>query len=186
MVFVRPGGRHISMVKVHVGVRHSPVVERNCVVESNANRQRLNTGWEATGDEVPVRRMTNSIRRDVAASLRAHGEALKQPYTLKCLTKRCRGTYCGWRRNGMKVWRSNRGYPSVGRGVMEVRVLIVSCFGRGNRVMEPILWHRRETRRQTEKTNRLLPLVDSLGRKMREPKPHRGKGGRKVDAGGLS
>ena len=67
---------------------------------------------------------------------------------------------------------------------MEVRALIVPCSGMESRAMEPILWHRRETRRQTEKTNRLLPFFGPTGRKVRKPKSHRGKGGRKVDAGG--
>ena len=135
-MIVRPGGRHISTVKVRVGVRHSPVVERNCVAEGDVIWQKPNAGWEATGDEVPVRRITNSIRRYVAVSLRARGETQNHPDTLRCLSKRWRGTYCGWRWNGTKVWRSNRGDPSVKRGVMEVRALIVPCFGRGSRAMD--------------------------------------------------
>jgi hypothetical protein len=42
------------------------------------NRRKLRhreVGWEATGGEPSVRRMTNAIRPGVAASLRFNGEA---------------------------------------------------------------------------------------------------------------
>ena len=42
--------------------------------------------------------------------------------------------------------------------------------------MESILWHRRETRRQTENTNRLLQGREAHGGKVRGANPCRGKG----------
>ena len=54
------------MVKVHVGESQSPVVRK---------LRRREAGWRATGDELAVRRMTNSIRREVAASLLGEDEA---------------------------------------------------------------------------------------------------------------
>ena len=66
---VRPRWRLISTVGVRVGVSHSSVAEGNCI--------RREAGWGATGGEVSVRRMTNSIRRDVTASPPAKGRSLK-------------------------------------------------------------------------------------------------------------
>jgi len=50
--------------------------------------RRCEAGWEAAPDEMSVRRMTNSIRRDVLASLHWSGEARKSPHTLKWRIKR--------------------------------------------------------------------------------------------------
>ena len=59
------------------------------------------------------------------------------------------------------------------------------CEGmRHNWCMAEIMWHRRETRRQTENTNRFLQGREENGGKVREANPCRGKGGRKVETGG--
>ena len=51
------------------------------------------------------------------------------------------------------------------------------CTALDARAMESIRWHRRETRRQTENTNRFLRFGDGQGRKSAESKPVLRKGG---------
>ena len=67
--------------------------------------------------------MTNAIRLDVAASLRAQGEAratgkVVRPGTLRgSVIKRCRGASSDWRRNDGKVEYLNQGDLPANRTV---------------------------------------------------------------------
>ena len=61
--------------------------------------------------------------------------------------------------------------PDVGKP------LVRFCEGlRRNWCMAEILWHRRETRRQTENTNRLLRSVKTATEKRREQNRAEGRG----------
>jgi len=56
-----------------------------------------------------VRRMTNSIRRGVVASLQRNGEAWNTSQALVWRPKRLANHPCGWRRNVGKGERDKRG-----------------------------------------------------------------------------
>lgn len=56
-----------------------------------------------------VRRMTNSIRRGVVASLQRSGEAWNSSQALAWRSKRLANHPCGWRRNVGKGERDKRG-----------------------------------------------------------------------------
>ncbi len=84
-----------------------PVIERNCVVEGSIMKKTHSpkAGWEATGDERPVRTMRNSFRPGVMASLHQSGEAQtrvsEMPVALRgSVSKGRRETSGAWRWNG--------------------------------------------------------------------------------------
>lgn len=63
------------MVKVRVRASQDPVAE--------GNRVAVKRGGEQLDGELAVRRITNSFRRDVTASLLSQGEARNSPGTLR-------------------------------------------------------------------------------------------------------
>jgi hypothetical protein len=76
---------------------------------SRKKLRRREAGWGATGGELAVRRVTNSIRRGVVASLQRHGEAWNASQALVWRPKRLADHQRDWRRNVRKDERDKRG-----------------------------------------------------------------------------
>src|SRR5215475_2312665 len=93
--------RHISTVKVRVGVCHSSVAEGNCVVVRQCGEQPEANCW-SVGERT---RFGGKLRR--ACDSKAKSE--KSLGTLAWWEKRCPGSPRGWRRNDRKMWRGKRG-----------------------------------------------------------------------------
>ena len=73
--YVRPSVCFVSIVKVCAAYSHRTCSRRQLRRRGVGCSRRSETGWRAAGGEWTARRMTNPIRRRVAASLLMCGEA---------------------------------------------------------------------------------------------------------------
>lgn len=85
----------------------------------------LRSGWRATGSELAVRRMTNSIRRDVTTSLLIRGEVWKLPSTLEMAWKAMLGRITWLEAECWEVCARQAGRPVTEVTVAGVRVCVV-------------------------------------------------------------
>ena len=165
---VRPRWCLISTVQVRVGESHNSVAEGNCVTAR----------WGGKQPEANARSAGGRTRFG-GMSRRACNEVAKS----ETHRSRCRGGQSddlgasrGWRWNDRTVRRrkwgdlGRRGDASQESEPSWYRTSLEAC------AMESILWHRRETRRQTENTNRLLRGVKTATEKRGEQTRAEGRG----------
>jgi len=165
---VRPRGCRISTVQVRVGESHSSEAEGNCAAARRGEKQPEANGRSA-GNELDSA-VCNGEPSTKWRSLKPTGHAaVVVKAMVGCMlwleVERSEGTAQEVGRPGPRGDGVQESEPSQYRTVREARA------------REPIGWHRRETRRQTENTNGFLRVGDRVDRESAESKPAPREGG---------